>query len=110
MNEAMTKKESWSYNSPSFVIARSVSRIQVTVAKLGMFFAVNERVRSRAKQRGNLPSLMDWRELFNGCKTASLRIRSKEIASGMQQRLAELRLKALPTEPRNDGNGGAIAP
>jgi hypothetical protein len=69
--------------------------VKCVSTKSFILFEVNER-------RGNLPSLTSPEEVFNGCKTTRLRTQSREIASGIQQRLAESAFtKSLP-EPRND--------
>ncbi len=56
----------------------------------------------RNERRGNLPSLINWREFLNGCETTSPRTQSREIASGIQQRLASLLFNTHTTKPRND--------
>jgi hypothetical protein len=48
------------------------------------------------KRRGNLPSLTNRQEFFNGYKTRSLQSQSREIASWMQQRWAELNVLHPP--------------
>jgi hypothetical protein len=59
-------------------------------------FAIN-------KRRSNLPSPTDTKEVFTASsKITSPRIHSREIASWMQQRLAQLVFIALSTETRND--------
>jgi hypothetical protein len=57
----------------------------------------------RNKRRGNLPSLVKNKEVFSiSTKITSLQSRRREIASGIQQRIAEFIWTAHLSEPRND--------
>ena len=54
------------------------------------------------KRRSNLPSLNNWQEFFDSCKTTPFQNKSKEIASWIEKRFTELMLNATQTETRND--------
>jgi flagellin-specific chaperone FliS len=95
MFEFQTKKLLETLIPSLFVIARSIFTFQCVITKLRVCFEANER-------RGNLLSLINMQEIFNGCKITSQRTRGKEIASGIEQQLAEFMLQRLLTEPRND--------
>jgi hypothetical protein len=76
------------------VIAR---KSEGTVDAVRMSFVIDNR-------RSNLLSLMNWREFFKAWdyKTILLHTQCDEIASGMQQCLAELAFTTALTKPRND--------
>jgi hypothetical protein len=77
--------------SGSFVIARRSEPIRDEVVES---FEINSR-------RSNLPSLINPREVLNGYEITSFQTQSKEIASGMQQRLAKFIFASPFTMPRN---------
>ena len=83
-------------HSTQFVIARSALEVHYTLAKLSASFETNER-------RSNLPLLINWEEIFKGCycENTPHQTQHREIASGMQQCLAESMLNTPSTEPRN---------
>jgi hypothetical protein len=116
------------YNT-RLIIARSVYVLKKARAKLNLSIKGNERVRSQAKLRSNLLSLINWREIFRQPhKNHTMFNQSREIAekplarggifesnddngmirpakgffSGMQQCLAKSIFSTLSTEPRND--------
>jgi hypothetical protein len=88
----MYKKKLETSISSFSVIARSVFAVKCVIAKFYLWLETNER-------RGNLTSLINTQEIF---KITPLQPQSREIASGMQQHLAESVLITLLTKPRND--------
>jgi hypothetical protein len=95
MLECRTKRLLETPNIVSFVIARSVFVVKCAIAKFYLWFETNER-------RGNLPSLIHIREIFNDYEITSLRTQSRKIASGIQQCLAKFAFVTPSSKPRND--------
>jgi hypothetical protein len=79
-----------------FVIARSAFGVKCTRAISGILVEGN-------KRRSNLPSIINCLEIFRQLyKNHSTSNQVREIASGIQQCLAEPTFSALLTKPYND--------